>query len=68
MFKVLKEDLMLDKIKEYIKNNKNEEYLEDVTIEEGYPERRGKIWVSEALRQDVVKYVYEHPLYRHKGI
>jgi hypothetical protein len=36
MFKVLKEDLMLNKIKEYIKNNKNKEYLEDIIIKEGY--------------------------------
>jgi hypothetical protein len=27
---------MLNKIKEYIKNNKNKEYLKDITIKEGY--------------------------------
>jgi hypothetical protein len=27
---------MLNKIKEYVKNNKNKEYLKDITIEEGY--------------------------------
>jgi hypothetical protein len=37
MFKVLKENLMLNKIKEYIKNNKNKKYLKDITIKERYP-------------------------------
>jgi hypothetical protein len=27
---------MLNKIKEYIKNNKNKKYLEDIIIKEGY--------------------------------
>jgi hypothetical protein len=34
---------MLNRIKEYIKNNKNKKYLEDITIKEGYLKRKGKI-------------------------
>jgi hypothetical protein len=34
---------MLNKIKEYIKNNKNKEYLKDIIIKEGYLKCKGKI-------------------------
>jgi hypothetical protein len=36
MFKVLKEDLILNKIKKYIRNNKNKKYLKDIIIKEEY--------------------------------
>jgi transposase InsO family protein len=68
MFKVLEDDPMLNEIKEFVKNWENEQYPENVIMDQGYPERNNKIWVPEELRRKVVKYVHEHPLHGHKGI
>jgi hypothetical protein len=68
MFKVLDDDPMLEEIKEHVKNWENKQFPKGTTMESGYPELNGKVWVPEELRKKVVKTVHDHLLHGHKGV
>ncbi|RFU77263.1 reverse transcriptase domain [Trichoderma arundinaceum] len=68
MFRVEENNLMIDEIKEHVKNWTPQQFPAEITMDEGCPMLGNKIWVPDELHKEVVKEVHEHPLHGHKGI
>ena len=68
MFNIEEKNPMIDKIKEYIKNQENEQYLKGASMNLGYLIIKDKIQVLEELQEEVIKTVYKYLLYGYKGI